>query len=82
MKFTAFYIAVCACLLLVCGTVWAAPKILNDCKTITDPGSYILKKSLTVSGDCFVIQSNVGNITFDDVLINCHMVEAIHYMPI
>jgi len=53
------------CLLLVYGTALAAPKQLGNCKTITEPGSYILKKSLTASGDCFVITTSLVTLDLD-----------------
>jgi len=65
MKFTSYCVSACACLLLIYGTAGAAPKQLGNCKTITVPGSYILKKSLTVSGDCFVIQSSSVTLDLD-----------------
>lgn len=37
---------------------WSQVK-LNDCKTITDPGSYVVGKNITASGDCFVITTNL-----------------------
>jgi hypothetical protein len=41
----------------------AGPANVNSCGTITSPGSYVLTRNVTASGDCFVIHSD--DVTFD-----------------
>src|SRR5206468_4312021 len=43
----------------------AGPTNVNSCGPITSPGSYLLTRSLNVSGNCFDIQSD--DVTFDTV---------------
>jgi len=41
----------------------AGPANVNSCRTITSPGSYVLTRNVTASGDCFHILSD--DVTFD-----------------
>jgi hypothetical protein len=45
------------------GTASAAPKSINSCKTIDEPGSYIVTKNLTTSGQCLGVAAS--NVTID-----------------
>jgi len=41
----------------------AAPKAINSCQTINEPGSYQLSKNLQATGDCLIVA--VDNVTID-----------------
>ena len=41
----------------------AGPSNVNSCGTISSPGSYVLTRNVSTSGDCFTISSD--NVTFD-----------------
>jgi hypothetical protein len=41
----------------------AGPTNVNSCTTITSPGSYVVTRNITASGDCFIIRSD--DVTFD-----------------
>ncbi len=45
------------------GAVSAAPKSISSCKTIDEPGSYLVTKNLTATGDCLVVAA--PNVTLD-----------------
>jgi hypothetical protein len=36
----------------------AAPTPIRECQTIDQPGSYVLERNLTATGDCLVITAN------------------------
>jgi hypothetical protein len=42
----------------------AAPKIISNCMTITEPGSYVLDENLKASGDCLVVAADFVTIDF------------------
>jgi hypothetical protein len=45
------------------GAASAGPKSIGSCKTIDEPGSYLVTKNLTATGDCLVVAA--PNITLD-----------------
>src|SRR5258706_14664779 len=47
----------------------AAPKVLNNCQPITEPGAYVIGKNITASGDCFVIAADNVNLDFDGFVL-------------
>src|SRR4051812_38813848 len=64
MKFLLRAIAAATVILAACASV-AAPRVLNNCTTITDPGAYVLGKNLNATGDCFVIAADFVNLDLD-----------------
>ena len=58
-----------AAVVLASSLAQAAPKTLNDCKTITDPGAYVVGKNISASGDCFVIAADNVNLDLDGFVI-------------
>jgi hypothetical protein len=48
---------------------YAAPQGINNCRTITQPGSYVLRDNLAASGDCLVIQADFVTIDLDGFVI-------------
>jgi hypothetical protein len=43
--------------------ITAAPRAINSCQTITEPGSYQLSRNLRVEGDCLIVAAD--NVTID-----------------
>jgi len=43
----------------------AKPTEINKCETITAPGSYVLKKSLTATGDCLIVAASFVTLDLD-----------------
>jgi hypothetical protein len=48
----------------------AVPEIINNCKTITLPGSYVLKDNLAAAGDCLVVQADFVTIDLEGFVIS------------
>ena len=48
---------------------FAAPQVLQTCRTITEPGAYVVGRNLTATGDCFVIATDFVNIDFDGTVV-------------
>lgn len=47
----------------------AAPRVLNTCATITDPGAYVVGRNIAATGDCFVIAADFVNLDLDGFVI-------------
>lgn len=47
--------AACACAAL---PALAAPRVLNACQVLTEPGSYIVNRNLQSNGDCLVVAAD------------------------
>ena len=47
----------------------AAPDSINNCRTITQPGSYVVRDNLTGSGDCLVVQADFVTIDLNGVVM-------------
>jgi hypothetical protein len=45
------------------GVASAGPKAISSCKTINEPGSYLVTKNLTAAGDCLIVTAK--NVTID-----------------
>src|SRR5262245_63275897 len=64
-----------ACVALGCASLApavfaaAAPDNINNCRTITQPGSYVLRDNLTASGDCLVVQADFVTIDLNGFVI-------------
>jgi hypothetical protein len=56
-------IALAAACLALSSSVLAAPQILNNCTTISQPGSYVVNRNLSAAGDCLVVA--VDSVTID-----------------
>jgi hypothetical protein len=56
-------ILVAIAVLGLAGAASAAPKSISSCKTIDDPGSYLVTKNLTATGDCLIVAA--PNVTLD-----------------
>jgi hypothetical protein len=40
------------------GVASAGPRTINSCKTIDEPGSYLVARNLTAAGDCLVVTAS------------------------
>src|SRR5262245_29177026 len=62
-----------ACVALGCALLapaaLAAPQLIVNCRTITQPGSYVLRDNLTASGNCLVVQADFVTIDLDGFVI-------------
>ena len=63
--FRAILLAVCAASLDA-----AAATALNKCKTLTEPGPYVLVKNIDAAGDCFVIAADFVDINMDGYVVS------------
>lgn len=48
----------------------AAPRVLNTCATLTEPGAYVVGRNLTAAGDCFVVAADFVNVDLDGFVIS------------
>jgi hypothetical protein len=64
MKFLLHAFAAAAVILAAPASI-AAPRVLNTCATITDPGAYVVGRNINATGDCFVIATDNVNLDFD-----------------
>jgi hypothetical protein len=60
--------AACACAALP-ATLFAAPQNLNNCQTISQPGSYVVNRNLAAAGDCLVVAADSVTIDLDGFTI-------------
>jgi len=58
-----------AAVILASSPSFAAPKVLNNCQTIVEPGAYVVGKNIAASGDCFVIAADNVNLDFDGFVL-------------
>lgn len=63
----AFFASLCVALPL--GAL-AAPKNINGCTAITEPGSYVVARNLAATGDCLVIQADFVTVDLDGFVIS------------
>lgn len=68
MKFL-LRIALAAAAMLVCAASLAAPRVLLNCATLTDPGAYVVGRNISATGDCFVIAASFVNLDFDGFVV-------------
>jgi hypothetical protein len=47
----------------------AAPRVLNNCAALTEPGSYVVGRNLSATGDCFVVQADFVTVDLDGFVI-------------
>src|SRR6187399_3008396 len=64
---TALAVAGCACAAL---PALAAPRVINACQAITEPGSYVVNRNLQATGDCLVIAADFVTIDLDGFVIS------------
>jgi len=48
----------------------AAPKVLNNCQPITEPGAYVVGKNIAAAGDCFAIAADFVNVDLDGFVVS------------
>jgi hypothetical protein len=58
-----------AAVILASPISFAAPKVLNNCQPIVEPGAYVIGKNITASGDCFVIAADNVNLDLDGFVL-------------
>jgi hypothetical protein len=63
MKILPSHFALAAACLALSPSVLAAPQNLNNCTTISVPGSYVVNRNLAAAGDCLVVA--VDSVTID-----------------
>ena len=63
----AFALAACACAAL---PAVAAPRVLNACQTLTEPGSYVVNRNLQSNGDCLVVAADFVTIDLDGFVLS------------
>jgi len=54
-----------ATVILASSLAQAAPRVLNNCTTLTESGAYVVGRNLTATGDCFVIAADFVNLDLD-----------------
>jgi len=68
MKFL-LHAAAAAAVIVAAPTSIAAPKVLNTCTSITDPGAYVVGKNISAASDCFVIAADNVNLDLDGFVL-------------
>jgi hypothetical protein len=61
------------CAILACAAApaaLAAPQLISSCQTLSQPGSYVLNKNLTASGDCLVIASDYVTVDLNGFVVS------------
>jgi hypothetical protein len=48
----------------------AAPRVINTCMTITDPGPYVVGRNLGAAGDCLVVAADNVSIDLDGFVLS------------
>jgi hypothetical protein len=56
-------------LLVISGMIYAAPRTLNNCTTITESGAYVLGRNVAATGDCLVVAADFVNIDLDGFVL-------------
>ena len=64
---TVLAVAACACAAL---PALAAPRVINSCQTLTEPGSYVVNRNLQATGDCLVVAADFVTIDLDGFVIS------------
>jgi hypothetical protein len=69
MKFLLRVVTAAAVILSLPLDSLAAPRVLNNCTTITDPGAYVVGRNITANGDCIVIATDFVNLDLDGFVL-------------
>lgn len=48
----------------------AAPRTLQSCQTLSEPGSYVVGRNLSATGDCFVIDADYVTVDLDGFVVS------------
>ena len=48
----------------------AAPQVLNNCRTLSEPGAYVLGRNVSSNGDCFVVAADFVNVDLDGFVVS------------
>ena len=56
--------------LAIASQALAAPRVLQNCTTITESGAYIVGRNISASGDCFVIAADFVNVDLDGFVVS------------
>src|SRR6186713_1569774 len=49
---------------------FAAPRVLQNCTTITESGAYVVGRNISATGDCFVIAADFVNVDLDGFVVS------------
>ena len=60
----------CLAAALAASQAAAAPRVLQNCATLNEPGSYVVGRNLSANNDCFVIDSDFVTIDLDGFVIS------------
>src|SRR5688572_19293578 len=63
-------LALCLVAALAASQAVAAPRVLNNCTTLNEPGAYVVGRNLAATGDCFVIAADFVNVDLDGFVIS------------
>jgi hypothetical protein len=70
MKFFLRCTAALAVILSLPFDALAAPQTLNNCRTLTEPGAYVLGRNISSNGDCFVVGADFVNVDLDGFVVS------------
>lgn len=70
MKFLLRVFTAAAVILALPLDALAAPRILNTCTTLTEPGAYVVGRNISATGDCFVIAADFVNLDLDGFVVS------------
>jgi hypothetical protein len=62
--------AATAAILSASAAALAAPQVLNNCRTLNEPGAYVVGRNLNANGDCFVIAADYVNVDLDGFVVS------------
>jgi hypothetical protein len=48
---------------------FAAPRVINSCATLDEPGAYVLGRNVAAAGDCFVIRADFVTLDLDGFVV-------------
>lgn len=63
-------LALAAAVIASAPLAFAAPRNVNNCTTINEPGAYIVTRNINASGDCLVIAADFVNLDLDGFVIS------------
>ena len=70
MKFLLRCAATLAVILSLPFDALAAPQTVNNCRTLTEPGAYILGRNISANGDCFIVAADFVNVDLDGFVVS------------
>lgn len=59
-----------AAVILASSLAQAAPRVLNNCATLTESGAYVVGRNISATGDCFVIAADFVNMDLDGFVVS------------